>query len=114
MARSTKFAVIALVAAVLFAGAAGGALVVRAVDSASFSQSLRDGLVESCEENGNPLREAVQSLLREQVVRASKTPASFFPGIPPAVFHQLVQEQAASNQALIASIQPVDCPAQYP
>lgn len=56
-----------------------------------FSSELRDGLVANCERNGNPLREAVQRMLREQIARSERTPANFFPNIPPKVFEELIR-----------------------
>jgi len=77
------------------------------------SADLQAGLIESCEVNGNPLRVTVQGLLHEQIASARKTPASFFPDIPPATFHRLIRESIEAKRKRLAKINPVDCAAQY-
>lgn len=91
-----------------------GLSLIQVKDTRDFTGDLRDGLVKSCERNGNPLREAVQEVLREQIVSAERTPASFFPNIPPATFKRLVREQRERNEAVIRRIRPVKCAALYP
>lgn len=87
---------------------------IRVDETNTFATKLRDGLVTSCERGDNPLRAAVQMMLREQIERAESTPARFFPDVPPAVFHRLVREQVEATRAAIRRIAPVDCAALYP
>jgi len=84
------------------------------VSTRDFSSKLRDGLVASCERNGNPLREAVQRMLREQIRRSERTPASFFPNIPPKVFEELIRQSIEADRKTIHEIAPVDCASLYP
>jgi hypothetical protein len=86
------------------------------VDQAiEFSQDLRTGLIKSCDRNGNPLREAVQRILRQEIAQ-SQSPLlyEFFPQIPRARLEALIVEQNKERREIIAEIQPVDCAQQYP
>jgi len=87
---------------------------IRVDETNTFATELRDGLVTNCEQSGNPLRTAVQMMLREQIKQAESTPARYFPDVPPAVFHRLVREQVEATRAAIRRIAPVDCAALYP
>jgi hypothetical protein len=91
-----------------------GLTIYQVAETRTFSTDLRDGLVKSCEKNGNPLREAVQTILQEQIEQSERTPRSFFPDIPPDVFDRLIEEQRERNEEIIERIEPVDCPALYP
>lgn len=116
--RLVKAGVIALLALTVGGGIGiGSYLYVRnqqIEENQQFSDELRDGLVASCERNGNPLREAVQKMLREQIRASEQTPPSFFPNIPPEVFEALIRERIAANRQIIHQIAPVDCASLYP
>jgi hypothetical protein len=77
------------------------------------SAALKAGLIESCEVNGNPLREVLQSVLKGEVAESKHIPAKFFPDIPPELFHQLLRIKREANEEKIKRIEPVDCVAQY-
>lgn len=80
-----------------------------------FSKQLRDGLVTSCEGNGNPLRVAVIGMLRDEIEQSHRADlARFFPQIPPAELEALIEEQNERRREVIRTIQPVDCEALYP
>lgn len=83
-------------------------------ETQQFGDELRNGLVASCERNGNPLREAVQKMLREQIQSSKRTPPEFFPNIPPAVFKALIRDRVQANREIIDQIAPVDCASLYP
>lgn len=75
---------------------------------------LRDGLVESCERNGNPLREAVTTLLEDQIAQTQNLDYSeFFPTVPEERLDALIEMQNDKRRALLRTIQPVDCQALY-
>lgn len=78
------------------------------------AEELRSGLVHSCEQNGEPLRVAVRTLLEEQIEQSRSLPPEFFPSIPPDQLHDLIHEQNQFRLHLLQSIQPVDCEAAYP
>jgi len=80
-----------------------------------FNTELRNGLVASCERNGNPLREAVQKMIRDQIEQ-SRSPAikRYFPQIPPRELERLIREQNEAREATLRQIAPVDCAALYP
>jgi hypothetical protein len=80
-----------------------------------FVSQLRDGLVTSCEKNGNPLREAVQGMLREEIARSNSPQIkTLFPQIPAGELEHLIDKQVVADEATIYEITPVDCGAQYP
>lgn len=86
------------------------------VDQAiDFSQDLRSGLVSSCDKNGNPLREAVQRIL-ENEIEQSQSPIlhEFFPQIPSSRLDELIQDANKERREIIAEIAPVNCEKQYP
>lgn len=81
----------------------------------SFSTALRDGLVKSCEQNGNPLREAVSGQLQYQLTQSHSFDYSlFFPTIPPRQLHELIHMQNQQVRAELDTIHPVDCESLYP
>jgi hypothetical protein len=116
--RLVKLGVLVLLALMVCGGIGiGSYLYIRSQqieETQEFSDELRNGLVASCERNGNPLREAVQKMLREQIRSSEQTPQSFFPNIPPEVFEDLIRERVRANRQIIHQIAPVDCAALYP
>lgn len=107
----TKAAVIVLIVSIVVASLAiGAAIYFRASDE----DRLREGLIINCEKNGNPLREAVQTLLREEI-KQSHSPliAELFPQIPKEQLRELTEQTNKKKRELIASITPVDCDAEY-
>lgn len=80
-----------------------------------FQSQLRTGLIKSCEDNGNPLREAVQSLLREQIKSSKNTTLleKFFPQIPKSQLEKLTEASVAANQTRLREIRPLDCESLY-
>lgn len=75
---------------------------------------LRHGLIHSCEVNGNPIREAVQGVLRQELKRSDpETIRKFFPQIPEAELNHLLESQMDQIRAQIEKLNPVDCSAQY-
>lgn len=111
--------VIALVlAGVVYVACLGLSLwaVFEAQDTATqFSTDLRNGLVRSCEQNGNPLRDAVRGVLEDQIEQ-SKSPQleRFFPQIPPEELHAAIHAANAQRREAIRSLAPVDCAGLYP
>lgn len=79
--------------------------------NAQNAEEIRRGLVENCAANGNPLREVVQGLLKEQI-RNSESPVveELFPQIPP----DLLRLHISADRRRLAEIAPVNCSAQYP
>lgn len=84
-----------------------------------FSRQLRDGLVASCEKNGNPLRAGVTQMLQDQIAQSeaglkSGQYARFFPNIPEDELRALIEEQNAKRREIIEQIRPVDCADTFP
>lgn len=88
---------------------------IQVAQTRDFTNDLRDGLVKSCDKNGNPLREAVRKMLREDIEQ-SRSPLihRFFPQIPPDELERLIQAGIKTNEATIREIAPVDCASLYP
>lgn len=81
----------------------------------NFSVELRNGLVASCEKNGNPLREAVQGLLEEEIRQSTpETLERFFPQVPPEVLERIIAKTTQHKQRVIEEIEPLSCEALYP
>lgn len=81
----------------------------------NFSVELRNGLVASCEKNGNPLRTAVQGMLEEEIKQTNpKLLREFFPQIPPEMLERIVNKQRARKEEVIKEIAPINCEALYP
>lgn len=103
---------------VLFIAVIGGALWLlntRNSDLSGFATDLRNGLVKSCERTGNPLREAVQKMLRDQIRQSNPAEIRrFFPQIPAAELERLIAEQITRDRTTIRQIAPVDCSNLYP
>jgi len=118
--KGLRWAVVAFVLSVLlFAGTVGVALYLRSAsvaDTQRFAQELRTGLIKSCERNGNPLREAVQAMLHEQITqsRNERLLHQLFPNFPPAELDRLIAVENARRRATLHKIAPVDCPGLYP
>jgi hypothetical protein len=82
---------------------------------ASLQENLREGLIRSCERNGNPLREAVIDQLEGEIQQSKAFDYSeFFPSVPPERLHTLIREENQRMRGYIEQIQPVDCPSLYP
>jgi hypothetical protein len=118
-AKGVRIAVTAFVVSiVVLLCVVGGTLFLltdRSSETEAFSAELRAGLVTNCQRGGNPLRKAVQRMLREQIAQSKHIDlAKFFPQIPPAELQRLIAEQNAKRRALIRSIAPVDCTRLYP
>lgn len=80
-----------------------------------FSADLRDGLVASCERNGNPLREAVRDQIQREIrQRESLDYSRFFPNVPASELQQLLAEQTAADRATLRELAPVNCQQLYP
>lgn len=75
---------------------------------------LREQLVWGCNYEGNPLREVIQSMIREQIHRAKHINPHFFPDIPPHVFHHLVRVQIAAQRRRLQKAAPINCEGLYP
>lgn len=110
-----RFAVIAFILSLVLAVCAGGGIVYgltrHTTSNANFSKELREELVRNCATNGNPLRRAVQGLLREQI-RNAESPEirRLFPQIP----EQLLEAHIAADENRLIEIAPVSCANQYP
>ena len=83
------------------------------------ADELRAGLIANCEKNGNPLRDAMQALIRDQIEQDrvfvdSKQAALFFPNVPPEQVKALVKTSIQNNERLLESVPDVDCQALYP
>jgi hypothetical protein len=92
--------------------AIGGALFVA--QTAKNAEALRSGLIQGCEENGNPLRAAVRSVLQDQVDQSRAGDLErFFPQIPPDELKTLIEEANAKRLRAIHELAPVDCAAIY-
>jgi hypothetical protein len=114
-----KLALLAfLMAVVLTCVVVGGVVVVvltRATDNRHFAERITDALVDSCEENGNPLRE----ILIEEQEDALQNPHDpriheLFPQAPIPLAEQIIREGNAQHRERIHRLRPVDCRAQYP
>jgi hypothetical protein len=104
-------AVIILAAALLFASAIKG----PSPESVRNSQlELRDKLVWSCEYEGNPLREVIQAMIREEIRSTKKVKASYFPGIPKPVLHKLITAEVKAKRHRLGKAAPVDCEGLFP
>jgi len=117
--KGLRIAVTAFVLSViLFIGGiftTGYFLAARNSDNERFAKELHDGLVRNCKKNGNPLREAVQSQIREQIKqRQTFDYTKFFPSVPPAELKHLLEEQNRIDQARLKEIAPVPCTKIFP
>lgn len=77
------------------------------------AHQLHAGLVGACQKNGNPLRAAVRTLLKEQIALSQAFPATAFPGISASEFHELLEAGNAVKRRAIKASAGVDCRAQY-
>lgn len=92
-----------------------GASLYTAINARTFAGELRDGLVASCERNGNTLRE----VLREEQRAAITDPRDprirqLFPDQPQAVLNAIVAQGNSEHRTRLRKLRPVDCPSQYP
>lgn len=86
----------------------------KALIAAQNQAQINEALVRSCEDNGNPLRMAVQQMLRDQINQSHSTNLErFFPQIPPRKLHRLIHQANEKRRQEIRSIRPVDCNALY-
>ena len=115
--RQRQTNVLLLITVVLMVAAAIYQFLVVNPDSARIQDQLRDsqnaihaGLVQNCEENGNPLRVAVQQILQDQIDQSHAVNLEkFFPQIPASQLHRLIHQQNQRRRSEIRQIAPVDC-----
>lgn len=118
--RGLRLALAAFVISVaLFAGTLGVALYLRSeslTETQQFAQELRVGLIKSCARNGNPLREAVQAMLHEQIAQSRNVALlhQLFPNFPPSELDRLILAENRKRRQTLREIEPVDCAALYP
>jgi len=117
--KGTQLAAAAFVLSLVLLLAVGGITVFviasKTTNNADFATELRDGLVENCQQNGNPLRE----VLIEEQEAAIEDPHDprihkLFPDAPLALAEQVIREGNREHRERIKKLQPVDCSAQYP
>jgi hypothetical protein len=117
--KGTQLAAAAFVLSLVLLLAVGGITIFllahKTTTNADFATELRDGLVESCEQNGNPLREV---LIEEQeaAIESPHDPRihALLPDVPQSVIQKIVAEGNAEHRERIKKLQPVACHAQYP
>lgn len=81
---------------------------------AASQEQINSILTRSCQDNGNPLRMAVQQMLRDQIEQSHSAQLErFFPQIPPKQLHKLIREANQKRRQEIRTIAPVDCEALY-
>lgn len=90
-----------------------------AEENEQFSVDLHDGLVKSCEENTNPLREAVtarfeQENAQSKIFLETGEYAKYFPNVPQEELDAVIGKQIRQNEKYIKTIKPVNCEALYP
>lgn len=109
--RKTKIIVIILVVSIVTCSALlGGAIYLRVTEE----DRLREGLIENCQHNGNPLRKAVRGILEDQIRQSENVDLSkFFPGIPPSELEALIEEENDQRREHIQQLHPVPCKEQY-
>lgn len=80
-----------------------------------FAAKLRSGLVESCQRNGNPLRE----VLTEEQEAAITDPhdpqiRELLPTAPQSVINRIIAKGNREHRERIQKLAPVECEKQYP
>lgn len=82
--------------------------------TAGLAKALHDGLVESCQRNGNPLRQIVKERIQRELAQTSISRIQeFFPTLPRARLEALLEKSRAQNLKDIAALAPVPCKNQY-
>lgn len=113
-----QWLVVGIIGLVVICAAVAVIAITRANDRAALAAQnqaqINRALVQSCEDNGNPLRMAVQQMLRDQI-RQSHSPKleEFFPQIPPRQLHRLIHRANERRRQEIRQIAPVDCASLY-
>lgn len=103
--------VVSLILSLTALGVGAYVLTHKTQTNAQIAEELREGLVENCQVNGNPLRVVVQGLLKEQIRNAeSPVIVKIFPQIPPA----LLRAHIAADERRLAEIAPINCSQTYP
>jgi len=82
--------------------------------NARLVHELRQGLIEGCETNGNPLRAAEREDLREGIA-APNDPRlrELFPNVSPETIRRITAESNKRKRDRLAEVRAVDCVAQY-
>jgi hypothetical protein len=88
---------------------------IQTKEARDYSTELRNGLVASCERNGNTVRAVLQKRIEREIENGERFNYSeFFPNVPPDVLAELIKEQREESRKELKEIEPVDCAAQYP
>jgi hypothetical protein len=109
-------AAVAIATGLLFIDIAtfGFAVVIKNNQDAA-TDSIRSGLIDGCERNGNPLRAIVRHQVRSEIQQSQNKALyrQFFPQIPADQLHTLIATQNAQRRVELVKLAPVDCSAQY-
>lgn len=81
-----------------------------------FGEELRSGLIKSCERNGNPLRETVQHIIREEIRQSDPEIIQKFlsPEISFTELESLIKIQNRKRRERLREIAPINCKNLYP
>jgi hypothetical protein len=105
----------AVLTLVLFISVVG--IKIQSDDAAQQTEDLRNGLIDNCEKNGTPLREAMQALIRNEIAQSQSFTEEqaelFFPNVPRDQLDSLTEAAIQRNKDLLAAIPDVDCQALY-
>jgi hypothetical protein len=76
------------------------------------------GLIASCEQNGNPLRNAIQLIILDDIQQTqsligSEEGAQLFPAVPPRQLNAFLRGSVRDNRRILATIPDVDCQATF-
>jgi len=90
----------------------------RSTDVQRFSEDLRMGLIASCEQNGSPLRNAIQLIILDDIQQTqafigTKEGSQLFPTVPPRQLDALLRDTVRDNRRILATIPDVDCQATF-
>lgn len=110
--KAMKVWIILFVAALATAVTLAVVIVVR---ESGYSRALHEAQVENCEDNGNPLRKAVQQVYREEIKQSENKDLlhEFFPQISPKKLDEVIEESIDKKRLIIRRIAPIDCQKAY-
>lgn len=87
-----------------------------AAQTKKFGVELKEALIESCETNGNPLREVLKEAIEEEIKSSEDfdTIEELLPQTPKYRLEEIVNQQVEKDEERLNKVQPIDCIKQYP
>jgi predicted PurR-regulated permease PerM len=110
--KKIKWVLVRFISALVIVVTLVVAVVIREGQLAS---EIRTGLIENCQNNGNPLREVLQKRIQHEIEQTQNRELleKFFPNISQKELEDFIEESVEERREEQKEVAPIDCNEQY-